>query len=175
MIESEQQWANPSGKKKQRGFKKLKNFRLRRGSAVLGKCWLILGHFWKEIVFLKRWVKLKKIWNVEDLMDLENRNLNWRISRWTPNLPLPTWGSLLGGGINCLVVIPTHFNPNNSLLNYFKFTPFQVDPAFKTLSTLLTWDFPVKGLPSTLIRTNPNKFFPENATFLLHSGKHKSF
>ena len=54
MIESEQQWANPSGKKKQRGFKKLKNFRLRRGSAVLGKCWLILGHFWKEIVFLKR-------------------------------------------------------------------------------------------------------------------------
>ena len=40
-------------------------------------------------------VKLSKIWNAEDLK-IENWNLEWRISRRTPNSPLPTWGSHLG-------------------------------------------------------------------------------
>ena len=57
---------------------------------------VIFGHFGKEIFFLKGWVKLRKIRNVEDLMDLENWNLKWRISRQIPNIPLPTWGSHLG-------------------------------------------------------------------------------
>ena len=55
-----------------------------------------------------------KIRNVEDLIDLENWNLKCRISRWTPNGPPPTFGSLLG--VNCLVTFPTHFNLSNSLL-----------------------------------------------------------
>ena len=55
-------------------------------------------------------------------MDLKNWSSKWRISKWTPNSPLPTWGSFcfvfFGGGkrVNCLVVFSTHFNPNNSLL-----------------------------------------------------------
>ena len=67
-------------------------------------------------------------------MDLENWKLKWRISRWTPNGPLPTRGYLFFGGwgvgkVNCLVVFPTHFNPNNPLLILlqisllFMFTP----------------------------------------------------
>ena len=93
--------------------------------------WVIFGHFGKEIFFLKGKIKLRKIWNVEDLMYLENWNLMWRISRRIPNSPLPTWGSHLGGGggVNCLVVFPTYFNPNNSLLIIlqisllFRYTP----------------------------------------------------
>ena len=64
--------------------------------------WMVFWHFGKEITFLKGYVKLGKIWNADDLMDLENWNLNWRVSRQIPNSPLPTWGSLfffsLGGG-----------------------------------------------------------------------------
>ena len=83
--------------------------------------WVIFGHFWET-----RNVCLKNRWNwecwrsrersllCEDSMDLENWNLKRRISRWTPNSPLPNWGSLLW--VNCLVVFPTHFNPDNSLL-----------------------------------------------------------
>ena len=36
----------------------------------------------------------------------------------------PTNLGLSFGGINCLVVFPTHFNPNNSLL--INFTPIHV-------------------------------------------------
>ena len=59
--------------------------------------WVIFGNFGKEIFFLKRKVKLRKIWNVEDLMDLEN----WKF--WSEELvdgyqtvPLPTRCCLLG-------------------------------------------------------------------------------
>ena len=58
--------------------------------------WVIFGHYGKGIFFLKESVKLRKIWNIKDLMDLENWNLKWRISRRIPNSPLPTWGSHLG-------------------------------------------------------------------------------
>ena len=44
-----------------------------------------------------------------------NWNLKWRIRRRIPNSPLPTRGSLFWG-VNCLVVFPIHFKPNNSLL-----------------------------------------------------------
>ena len=75
--------------------------------------WVIFGHFGKEIFIsvLKGKVKLRKIWTVEDL---ENWNSKWRISRWTPNRPLPTWSTILGE--STVRVLPTHFNPNNSLL-----------------------------------------------------------
>ena len=45
--------------------------------------WVILGHFGKEIIFLKGWVKLRKF---EVLKILKNWNWKWRISRWTPML-----------------------------------------------------------------------------------------
>ena len=48
----------------------------------------IFGHFG---------ITLRKIWNVEDLMDLENWNLKWRISRRTPNSPLPTRSPIFEG------------------------------------------------------------------------------
>ena len=63
------------------------------------------------------------------LMDLENWNLKWRISRLTPNSPLPIQPELSFGVVNCLVVFSTHFNPNNSFLILlqisllFMFTP----------------------------------------------------
>ena len=43
------------------------------------------------------------------------------------------------GGVNCLVVFPTHFNPNNSLLILLtsNFTPIHVYPAL-TLFKLTT-------------------------------------
>ena len=90
--------------------------------------------------------RLRKVWNVEDLMHLENWNLKWRISRRTTNSPLPTWGSLLG--VNCLVVFPIHFNPISFLFLIFPnflilnisnitsdFTPVQ--SVLRSLSTLL--------------------------------------
>ena len=83
--------------------------------------WVIFGHFWEtRNVFLKNtwnwecWRSRERSLLCEDSMDLEIWNLKRRIGRWTPNSPLPTWGSLLG--VNCLVVFPTHFNPDNSLL-----------------------------------------------------------
>ena len=61
-------------------------------------------------------------------------NLKRRItgSTWTSNSPLPTWDSLLGS--NCLVVFPTHFNLNNSLLikTASDFSPIQAKPRLNT-------------------------------------------
>ena len=37
--------------------------------------WVIFGHFGKEVFFSQRSVKLRKIPNIKDLMDLENWNL----------------------------------------------------------------------------------------------------
>ena len=74
--------------------------------------------------------KLRKIWNVEDFMHLENWNLKWRISRWAPNSPPTNLGLFFFGGgggregVNCLVVSPTHFNPYNSLLIHIYFSKF---------------------------------------------------
>ena len=69
-----------------------------------------LGDFWafweRDIFFLKGWVKLRKIWNIEYLMDLENWNIKWRISRWTLNSPVPTWGSPLWGQLSGSVSNP---------------------------------------------------------------------
>ena len=48
-------------------------------------------------------------------MVLENWNLNWGISRRMPNSP-PTNLGLSFGAVNCLVVFPTYWNPNNSPL-----------------------------------------------------------
>ena len=44
-----------------------------------------------------------------------------------------------GGGINCLVVFPTHFNPNNFLLILLQiyFTPIQVYPRLKSPFNLI--------------------------------------
>ena len=46
-------------------------------------------------------------------MDLENKNLKWRISRRIPNSPVQAWGSIFfgggdggGWGVNCLEVMP---------------------------------------------------------------------
>ena len=72
------------------------------------------------------------MWNVEDLMDLENWNLKWTISRWTPNSPYQPGALLWGRGINCLVVFPTHFNPRNSLLILLQISlVFMCNPALK--------------------------------------------
>ena len=46
-------------------------------------------------------------------MDLEYWNLKWRISK---HIESPTNLGLSFGLVNCLVVFPTHFNPNNSPL-----------------------------------------------------------
>ena len=58
---------------------------------------------------------MRKIWNIEDLMDLENWNLKWRISIRIPKSP-PTNLGLSFEVVNCLVVFPAHFNPYISLL-----------------------------------------------------------
>ena len=58
----------------------------------------IFGHFGKEIFsFLKDRIKVRTIWSVGDLMDLENWNLKWTISRRTPNSPLPTRSPIFEG------------------------------------------------------------------------------
>ena len=74
-------------------------------------------------------------------MDLENWNLKWRISRWTPNSILPNPVSLLflfffffAGVVNCLVVFPSHFNPNNSLLKLL-----HISLLFMFTAVLIRW------------------------------------
>ena len=68
--------------------------------AVLGFCVNFLGDFWafweRDIFFSQRIGLIEenmKGWRF-DRMDLKNWNLKWRISRWTRNSSLPTWGSL---------------------------------------------------------------------------------
>ena len=80
--------------------------------AVLCTFLVMFGNFGKET--------LRKIWNIEDLMVLENWNVKWRISRRIPNGP-PT----------NLVVFPTHFSPNNSLL-----ISLQISLLFRCTSAL---------------------------------------
>ena len=47
-------------------------------------------------------------------MDLESWNLKWTIN--TDTKQSPTIMGLFIEGVNCLIVFPTHFNLNNSLL-----------------------------------------------------------
>ena len=82
---------------------------------------IIFGHFRKEIFFFSKILKwgkyvMLKIWWI------------WKIKIWSQELvdghqtvpyqpgALFFWGGGGGWGVNCLVVFPTHFNPNNSLL-----------------------------------------------------------
>ena len=82
------------------------------------------------------------MWNVEDLMDLENWNLKWRISRWTPHSPLPAWGSPFfgrgGGGGAAGSTVWQCFQPILILRIPFKitsnFTPIHVYPALRVLT-----------------------------------------
>ena len=74
---------------------------------------------------------MREIWNIEDLIDLENWNLKWRISRRIPNSPLIRLG-LSFGVVSCLEVFPTPFNSINSLLIItLNFTPIHVYPRLK--------------------------------------------
>ena len=94
--------------------------------AVLCK---FLGSFGKEIFPPKGQVKLRKIGNVEDLMDLENWNLKWRIRRWTPNSTLPTWGSLLRGQLSGSVSSPFQSQHYSLLLSLEISLLFMCTPA----------------------------------------------
>ena len=117
----------------------------------------IFVHFGKEIFFLRGEVKLRKIWNVEDLLVLENWNLKWRISRWTPNSPLPTQGSLLRGQPSGSVS-----NPNNFLLMLL-----QISLQFMFAPALMSLLFP--SLSSTIsnsITQQKKKMHPEIGTHL---------
>ena len=63
--------------------------------------------FWERDIFSQRRGEIE-----------ENRRFevkNWlMVTKQSPtNLGL---SFIFGGGVNCLVVFPTHFNPNNSLL-----------------------------------------------------------
>ena len=98
---------------------------MNRHFVILCKFWMIFGHFGKEIKL--NWGKMKiMFWWICEI---------WIYSEecwWTPNSPLPTWGSLFSlegrGVVNCLTVFPSHYNLNNSLLQLqiwllFMFTP----------------------------------------------------
>ena len=87
---------------------------------------VIFGHIWKVIFFSKDrlnwgkyemlkfwWISKIEFWS-EELVDGHQRGV------------LSLAG---GGGVNCLVVFPTHFNPNNSILYYLiNFAPIHVYP-----------------------------------------------
>ena len=63
-------------------------------------------------------------------MDLENWNLKWRINRPADTKQSPTNLALFFEGVNCLVVFPTHFNLNNSLLKLLQISLlFKWNPA----------------------------------------------
>ena len=83
--------------------------------------------------------------------------LKWRISRSTPNSPLPTWGSLLGAQLSGSVSNPI-FNPNNSLFILLQIsllsicTPALMTDYYGAFSTS-TFDF-LGQILSTIIDTS---------------------
>ena len=89
--------------------------------------WVIFGHFVKEIFFFDNrlnWGKYEilKTWWI------------WKVENWSEELvdghqTVPYQPGAFFWGVNCLVVFPTHVNPNNSFLKLFqisllfRFTP----------------------------------------------------
>ena len=96
---------------------------------------VIFGHFGKEILFLQGEVKLRKIWNVEDLIDGFGK-LKFEVKNWQMNTKQsPTNLGLSFRGINCLVVVPTILILTITFNVTSNFTPIHVYPALRWLNS----------------------------------------
>ena len=87
---------------------------------------------------------------------VENWNFKWRISWWTPNSPLPTWGSIWGGQLSGSVSNPI-YSQQFSFHVTSNFTPIHMYPALMTdyygAFSTSTSDFPGQ-IQSTIINTS---------------------
>ena len=70
-----------------------------------------------------------KIWWIWKIEISSEKLVDWH--QTVPHQPGALFFLEGGGGVNCLVVFPTHFNLNNSLSKLLQISLFQVKPPLK--------------------------------------------